>query len=236
MFAYSQIQSWHSTLKTIWGSGFVDGTTPVHTPANTGHLLHPLLLLPTRAEAAGAKEKAHTWRKRNQLRPDPAKQGQRQPLPGCMSLSTLGGVKLAPGWRATLLAGVKPSKWWIINTSGPCHYLNEVRDCHHTHRRNPTTLGLLFQPLGSCPCPNRVVIATEERGSPSSHLALALDGPSPAPPHTKVVAARTPCGKIRSVLISKPALPPKPLGTFRLYMDTPTQGHIFKTGVSNCFT
>ena len=42
--------------------------------------------------------------------------------------------------------------------------------------------------------------------------------------------------KMWLVFTSNTALWPKPLGIGRLYRDTPTQGHTFKTTIGNCFT
>ena len=38
------------------------------------------------------------------------------------------------------------------------------------------------------------------------------------------------------MLMSDPALPPKPLGTRRHHRDAPTQAHTFKIRAGNCFT
>ena len=46
--------------------------------------------------------------------------------------------------------------------------------------------------LGFRPHPDRVVIVTEQRGSPTSHLAPALAPPPPTPPPTKVIALAHP--------------------------------------------
>ena len=52
--------------------------------------------------------------------------------------------------------------------------------------------GFCSSDLGPTPIPNRVVFATEQRRDPGSHLALALDPPSPDVPPTKEIAASTP--------------------------------------------
>ena len=93
--------------------------------------------------------------------------------------------------------------------------------------------GLLLQHLGTQLWPQIVGVATEQRRSPGSLLALALSLPSPAPPPTKVKAVSTPWGKKQQVLTLDPALTPKSLGTHRLFRDTPIQGHPFKTVIDN---
>ena len=88
--------------------------------------------------------------------------------------------------------------------------------------------------LGPDPIPDRVVMTSEHKRSPSSHVALAL-APSLGPPPTKVIAANIPWGKMWSMLTSDTELPPKSLGTHKL-PDAPTQGHHLKTRISICFT
>ena len=51
---------------------------------------------------------------------------------------------------------------------------------------------------GRAPAPRRVVLALSSGEAPSHSLARALAPPSPAPPPTKVTAARTPWGKCDS--------------------------------------
>ena len=55
------------------------------------------------------------------------------------------------------------------------------------------------------------------------------------PPPVNVIATSTHWGKTELVLKSDPLLPPKSVGTHRLYKVTPTQGHSFKTTRSNLF-
>lgn len=60
--------------------------------------------------------------------------------------------------------------------------------------------------------------ATEQRINPSSRLPLVLAPIFPAPPPTKVTAAGTE-GKMQPMIISDSALPPRPLGTYRLHRE-----------------
>ena len=82
--------------------------------------------------------------------------------------------------------------------------------------------GLLLQQLGIRLHPDRVVMATAKRGSPTSHLDPATAPPSSAPSPTKVIAASTPWRKTWLMSTSNPALPPKALGTCSLHRDAPT--------------
>lgn len=68
--------------------------------------------------------------------------------------------------------------------------------------------------LGHNPSPSTTVIASEQRASPWQYILW----------------------KMWLVFTSNPVLPPKPLGTCRLYRNTATQGHPFKTKIGNCFT
>ena len=70
--------------------------------------------------------------------------------------------------------------------------------------------GFCSSNLGPTPIPNRVVFATEQRRDPGSYLALALDPPSADVPATKEIAASTAWSKTWHVLMSEPALQPKP--------------------------
>lgn len=69
-------------------------------------------------------------------------------------------------------------------------------------------------------------------GESGAHLALALFPPSPTLPPTKVLAVCT-LQEIWPMLTSYPALPQKLLGTWRLYRDICTQGHLIRTGEGN---
>ena len=55
----------------------------------------------------------------------------------------------------------------------------------------PDPQGFHSSNLGADPAPDRVVMATEQRGNPASHPAQTLAPPSKATPPTKVVVART---------------------------------------------
>lgn len=72
-------------------------------------------------------------------------------------------------------------------------------------------------------------------GRPSSHQALGT-APSPSsPPLYKMIAAKTPWEKTRFMLTSDPTLPRQPVGTHRLFRDTPTQGYPLQDSIGNCF-
>ena len=66
--------------------------------------------------------------------------------------------------------------------------------------------------------------------------SLALPSPSPSPRLIKVIDASMPWGKTWLVLPSDPALPPKPLGIYRLYRNTPTQRHPFRNEIGDFST
>ena len=97
-------------------------------------------------------------------------------------------------------------------------------------------LGLLLQQLGTQTHPDRVVIATECRRNPSSHLVLVLAPPFPVPPPTKGIAASTHWGKMWLMITSDIALPPMALDTHRCHRNAHTQSYPFKTRLCNCFT
>ena len=78
-------------------------------------------------------------------------------------------------------------------------------------------------------------VSSTEHKSPGSHLVLTLAPPSTAPPPTTVTAASK-FGVRCDVLTPDPALPPKPIGSHRLYKDTPTKGYPFKITTVNSFT
>ena len=60
---------------------------------------------------------------------------------------------------------------------------------------DPTLRASAIAPWDQTPTPDRAGTATENRRSPSSHLALALDPPPPVPTPTKMIAASTPWGE-----------------------------------------
>ena len=81
-----------------------------------------------------------------------------------------------------------------------------------------------------------VVATAEQRGSPSSHLALATSPfISNSISHQSDSYQYTPV-KTWTGLTSDPALQTKPLDPCRLHRDTPKQGHSFKAGIGNCST
>ena len=86
----------------------------------------------------------------------------------------------------------------------------------HTYKKwsqlisNPQ--GHSFSILGSDPALKRAVMATENRRSPRSHLALALSPPSPAPAHIKLTAASTPMGEGVSLAHFRSSSPTKATG------------------------
>ena len=98
------------------------------------------------------------------------------------------------------------------------------RENTHTERGlsqlTPATRGFCSSNLLPNLTLNKAVLATEQRGRPTSHLALALSALSPAPPSTTVIAAGTPWGKMPLVLISNPNLTAKPLGIGKVCRDT----------------
>ena len=88
--------------------------------------------------------------------------------------------------------------------------------------------------LKPAPTPDWTMTATEQRRSPSSHLALAVTSSSQAPFPTKLRVASTPWGKMWLVFMSDPALPSKPQGTARLYRNTPTQEKSLQDCTESC--
>ena len=119
-----------------------------------------------------------------------------------------------------------------------CRFL-DGGECILKGNRNkwdPTLRASAPEPCNTTPPPSKAMLATEHKRSPSWHLGHDLAPPLPASPLTKVTAASTPWGKIWPMFTSDPTLPPKPLGTHRLYMDAPIQGYPFKNGIGNCFT
>lgn len=98
------------------------------------------------------------------------------------------------------------------------------------------TQGFCFNTFLPNPTSNRVLMVTDHRISPSSHLALSLATPSPNSPHAKVITASTHWRKMWPVLNSDPAFPSKLVGTCILHRGTPTQRHPFRTKIGNCFT
>ena len=166
---------------------------------------------------------------------------------------TWGGDKLAPRWRPPspecavpmyTLRGVKPptppaptqpltkectpgKKWNQHGSTAPNPQALAMSKTKASHSREThLSQGSYSSPLSHTPVPDSDSI---EHRSPSSHLALALASPITALLPTKAAAARTSQGKTQAVLTSDSGLPPKPLGTWRLHRDTPTQGHPFKT-------
>ena len=82
--------------------------------------------------------------------------------------------------------------------------------------------GLPSSNLRSDPAPERAVMATEKKGSPTSHTAQALVPPFPAQPPKKVIAVSTTWRKMWLAFISNPALTSKALDTHILYRDAHT--------------
>ena len=105
-----------------------------------------------------------------------------------------------------------------------------------TERALTQTQGFFSRNMESDPTlPNREVRATEQKGSPGSHMALALVPLSPAKLPTNDSCQHN-LGKDLICVHARYSSPTMPLGTLRLYRDAPTQGHTFKTATGNYFT
>lgn len=87
--------------------------------------------------------------------------------------------------------------------------------------------GILLQQLRTRSCPRQGSV---------SHWAWEEPWLTPGPGSSPSTCS-TPSPKVLHTLwedvTSDPALPPKPLGTCRLYRRTPSHGHLFKTRIGN---
>ena len=194
--------------------------------------------LHTRVRAAAAEGCAQLWSKKGAQTGKSIWTGQGQPL---LALTEAAHHKQSQDLTVAEANSLHPDSLApaLLPSGVRVLVLGVGRARAHTLREwsqlGPNPQGFCSSTLGPAPAPSRVVLATEQRSS-SSHLALALALPPPIPLPTKVMASSTPWGKMWLMLTWDLALPPKALGTFRLYKVTPTQGYPFKTTTGNCFT
>lgn len=130
------------------------------------------------------------------------------------------------GKKWSQLRSVAPNPWALT--------LHQPRQSHIFSERSSTPSDLLFQSLALAL--NRVENSSEPRRSPNSHLALALVPQIPALSLTKSAAASTPWDEMQLMVTSKLAPTSKALGTCRRHRDNSTQGHAFKTRITDSFT
>ena len=98
--------------------------------------------------------------------------------------------------------------------------LNQGRDNHHTQEK-PNSVRIPCLPPWALNPPPKV---DEHKRGAYSHLTLTQASPTPAIPHTKVMAASTHGEKMQPMLTSDPALLLKPLGTQRMPKDASRPG------------
>ena len=127
---------------------------------------------------------------------------------------------LAP---APLSLALIPSMVWVPMMGGERTHIQKEQNQFRLNSQD-----FCSSNLGLNPTLNRVMLATEQRRRPSSHLILALDTSSPASPPTNVPTATT-WGNI------KYRSPTKITGHTQSVQDAATQSQSFKTGIGNCF-
>ena len=129
-----------------------------------------------------------------------------------LELSCLGiiGMEKNNGNKGKISTDMHP---WSFR---PHPHSNQSRDYQYNPRENPHYQGSSSSPSGQNLISNRVVMVSEHRRCHSWHLALGLAPITQALPSTKAPVASTPLWKRQTLLTSDSALPPKPVGTYRL--------------------
>lgn len=112
--------------------------------------------------------------------------------------------------RLTPSACTSPSYSSIAHLWGEDASTGRGENTHLKGNLKPDPQIFCSRNLKPAPTPDWTMTATEQRRSPSSHLALALTSSSQAPSPPKLRVANTPWGKMWLAFMSDPALPPKP--------------------------
>ena len=116
---------------------------------------------------------------------------------------------------------------------------SQALDIYQTNAWTSAISGETRLPQGSCSShvsPDRVMIVSQHTRRPSLQLALDLAPPAPALSPTKVVAAKHTLGEDTAHAYFRSGSSTDTTGYTQTTWDTPTQGHVFKTGIGNYFT
>ena len=104
-------------------------------------------------------------------------------------------AEVTPSWGRGWGGSCSLHRPQCFSTSQPVQGEGKTDTWREQNQFGPDPWGFCSSNLGFGLPINRVVMATERRGSLARHLASALAPPSPAPPLTKVIAASAPWGK-----------------------------------------
>ena len=147
--------------------------------------------------------------------------------------------------RDTTWAASEPSpgnlhrQWIRLLWAHKLHLLQHSPALGQMHTQREQSLielklqGFISSNWGADRIPDRAVTATDQKGSPASHLVQPLDPLTATTPPIKVIVTSTPWGKMCVASKSKPALTPKILDTRSLLRDVLTWKHPFKTTIHN---